>query len=164
DGPLDVLRASIVTLDLARHLAQPVELRIAHAARTPPLGRDLGGLDIAAGGATVLDVLVGHLAHADLAGDLAHHPAVGRDFAAHHRGSQAPRAFDGNHRAIPGGRAAREHHAGRARLHHGLHHHRHRNFTLGDAAVAPVTDRFHRIETGPAIAHALQHARTVGHP
>ena len=51
-----------------------------------------------------------------------------------------------------------------ARIHHRLHDHGHGDVALGNAAMPPIADRLHRVQAGPAGAHAVEHLRAVANP
>src|SRR5690606_28606327 len=111
-------------------------------------------LDPAAGCGDLPRVLVRDVAHTDLAGDLAHHPAVGRHFARNHRTAQAPGAFHGDDRLVARQWTAGEHHPGAHRIDHPLDHHRHRHAVFRQALLAAIGHALHRIEAAPALAYA----------
>ena len=108
--------------------------------------------------------LDGHLPPDDLAGHLADHEAVGRDLAADQRGTQAPAALDGDHRAVAGHRAAGEHDPGAARLDHALDHHRHGQILLAEPHPPPVADRLGVVQARPAPADMVGHGVRAAHP
>src|SRR5579863_2240703 len=164
DGPLDVLRPAVMALDAARQLAQPLQFLIAQARTAAQLCSHRDRLDAAVGARQVLHGLVRQRADADLAGDLAEHPAIGRDLTADDRGAQAPGGLDRDHRAVAAGRTACEHHARRARIDHPLHDHCHRHLLLGEAVRAAVADRLGRVEARPAALDAAHALLDAAHP
>src|SRR5882762_10889501 len=98
----------------------------------------------------MLDEFFGHRARHDVTGHFAYDEFVRCHFTAHDGRAQAPAALDRDHRWITGRRTAREHHARRARIHHALDDHAHRDLRFGEVEPQAIAHGLDAVETRPA--------------
>src|SRR5690606_7475348 len=116
DRPFDVLRAAIMVLNAAANRPQRLPLLVAERRRRAQIVGQFFIDNTALWCGHLADMLVRNVAYADLAGDLAHHPAVRRHFAGDNRAAEAPSTLYGDDGLVAGRRRAREHDAGGTRV------------------------------------------------
>src|SRR5919202_1800234 len=165
DGPLDVLRAAVVLLDLAAQPGQRADLLVVEAGLVLQVrGHVLLPHPRAGRVHAVLAELARHRAAEDLAGHLVDRVAVRGDGPADQRRAEAPAGFQHDHGAVPGERAAGEHHTRAARIDHALDDHRHRPPLLGQAPAPAIGQRLNAVQARPAPPDRVAHLVLAADP